>query len=122
MTQHAPQTWTAVCGEQDLIADSGIAVWTPAGPVALFWLPGQEDAVFAISHFCPKGQANVLARGIIGDLKGQLVVASPLYKQHYNLRTGQCLEDDTVKVATYPVQRLNGQILLGLTEAAECAA
>jgi nitrite reductase (NADH) small subunit len=26
-----------------------------------------------------------------------------LYKQHFNLETGQCLEDEAVAVKTYPV-------------------
>ncbi|MBC7185107.1 MAG: nitrite reductase (NAD(P)H) small subunit, partial [Marinobacter sp.] len=41
--------------------------------------------------------------GITGDLKGEPVVASPLYKQHFSLRTGICLEEDSVRAKTYPV-------------------
>ena len=46
----------------------------------------------------PFSRANVLSRGIVGDLKGELVVASPVYKQHFSLRTGQCVEDPDVRV------------------------
>ncbi|WP_328186396.1 nitrite reductase small subunit NirD [Marinobacter sp. OP 3.4] len=100
--------WNIVCTVDDLVPESGIAVWTPEGPVALFYLPHHPSAVFAISHTDPFSGANVLARGITGDLKGQPVVASPLYKQHFNLITGQCLEDEDVKVKTYRVL-LDGQ-------------
>ncbi|TGN39358.1 nitrite reductase small subunit NirD [Marinobacter confluentis] len=101
-------SWDVVCTVDDLIAESGVAVWTEDGPVAVFYLPHRLPALFAISHTDPFTGKNVLARGITGDLKGQPVVASPLYKQHFNLETGQCLEDETVQVKTYPVL-LDGQ-------------
>jgi len=87
----------------DLVADSGIAVWTDARPVAVFYLPHRLPALFAISHTDPFSGSNVLARGITGDLNGEPVVASPLYKQHFSLRTGRCLEDEGVQVRAYPV-------------------
>ena len=40
---------------------------------------------------------------LVGDLQGQKVVASPIYKHHYNLETGECLEDNSVKVPAYDV-------------------
>ncbi len=95
--------WKAVCTVEDLVPESGIAVWTEDGPVAVFYLPHRLPALFAISHTDPFSGANVLARGLTGDLKGQPMVASPLYKQHFNLITGQCLEDESVSVKTYPV-------------------
>ncbi|GAA0845450.1 nitrite reductase small subunit NirD [Marinobacter szutsaonensis] len=95
--------WDVVCMVEDLVPESGIAVWTENGPVAVFYLPHRLPALFAVSHTDPFSGANVLARGITGDLKGEPVVASPLYKQHFSLRTGACLEDDTVSIKTYPV-------------------
>ncbi|MCH8499629.1 MAG: nitrite reductase small subunit NirD [Marinobacter sp.] len=106
-----PRTqWQAVCTVDDLVPDSGIAVWTEDGPVAIFYLPYHLPALFAISHTDPFSGSNVLARGITGYLKGQPVVASPLYKEHFNLRTGVCLEDENVKVKTYPVL-LDGDLI-----------
>ena len=99
-----PRTrWEAVCTVDDLVPESGIAVWTEEGPVAVFYLPHRLPALFAISHTDPFSGANVLARGITGDLKGEPVVASPLYKQHFSLRSGQCLEDENMQVKVYPV-------------------
>lgn len=104
--------WKSVCTVDDLVPESGIAVWTEDGPVAVFYLPHRLPALFAISHTDPFSGANVLARGITGDLKGEPVVASPLYKQHFSLVTGQCLEDDTVAVKTYPVLLDGDRVLL----------
>jgi nitrite reductase (NADH) small subunit len=52
----------------------------------------------------------VLSRGIVGDLRGELVVASPVYKQHFSLVSGRCLEDPAVRVAVFPV-RLEGDMV-----------
>ena len=62
---------------------------------------GDGEQVFAVSNFDPFGKANVLSRGIIGSIGEQLVVASPLYKQHFDLQTGACLEDDSVSLKTF---------------------
>jgi len=51
----------------------------------------------------------VLSRGIIGSIGERLVVASPLYKQHFCLKTGECLEQE-VKVKTYPARIHEGQV------------
>ncbi|MDI9243647.1 nitrite reductase small subunit NirD [Marinobacter sp. CHS3-4] len=106
--------WTAVCTFEDLVPESGIAVWTKDGPVAVFYLPERGRELYAIGHTDPFTGKNVLARGITGDLKGQLVVASPLYKQHFNLETGQCLEDENVQVKTYQVALKEGRVVLGV--------
>ena len=76
--------------------------------MAIFYLPrqrsqGQEKELYALDHFDPFSNANVIARGIIGDVKGSPVVASPLYKQHFRLEDGQCLEDEDVKLRTWKV-------------------
>ncbi|MCE8016115.1 nitrite reductase small subunit NirD [Halomonas sp. MCCC 1A17488] len=110
------QTWQRLCTRADLVPYSGVAAWveTPEGPaqVAIFYipsdpnksqLPGQAQELYAIDHHDPFSSANVIARGIVGDLKGQLVVASPIYKQHFRLEDGQCLEDDSVRLRTWKV-------------------
>ncbi|BCB06995.1 nitrite reductase small subunit [Vreelandella venusta] len=105
-------TWQPLCTKADLVAFSGVAAWlnTPEGPaqVAIFYLPrqrsqGQEKELYALDHFDPFSNANVIARGIIGDVKGNPVVASPLYKQHFRLEDGQCLEDENIKLRTWKV-------------------
>ena len=52
----------------------------------------------------------MLSRGIVGDLKGELVVASPLYKQHFSLITGRCIEDVALSVPTYLTRLVDGQV------------
>lgn len=106
-------TWQPLCSKADLVAFSGVAAWlnTPEGPaqVAIFYLPGlgaqaQRKELYALDHFDPFANANVIARGIIGDIKGSPVVASPIYKQHFRLEDGQCLEDESVKLRTWKIE------------------
>ena len=59
--------WDAVCTVDDLVPESGIAVWTEDGPVAVFYLPHRLPALFAISHGDPFSGANVLARTSLGE-------------------------------------------------------
>jgi nitrite reductase (NADH) small subunit len=88
--------WTDVCSVSDLQENSGVCALVNDLQVAIFYLPGDKQSIYAINNYDPIGKANVLSRGIVGDINGQTVVASPLYKQHFNLQTGICLEDDSV--------------------------
>lgn len=99
--------WQTICRVDDLQPNSGVCALVKGAQVAIFYLPKQA-AIYALNNFDPFGKANVLSRGVIGDLNGQPVVASPLYKQHFNLETGVCLEDAAVRIPAYPVRILNG--------------
>lgn len=114
--------WSKLCSGEDLVADCGIACWTEEGPIALFWLPDHEPSLFAIGHYDPISQANVLARGIVGDKGGLPMVASPLYKQHFRLDTGECLEDENVQVPCYPVRLQDGMVEIALGQRQTAAA
>src|SRR5205807_2018693 len=63
-----------------------------------------NQEIYAIGNRDPFSGANVLSRGIVGDLNGELVVASPVYKQHFSLLTGRCIEDPSVSVPVYRAQ------------------
>ena len=104
-----PKTWTAVCELDALLPNIGVRALLGDSQVAVFKLSG-SDEIFAIDAFDPFSNAPVLSRGIVGDVKGRLVVASPIYKQHFDLKTGQCLEDDSVAVRTFAVRVVDGQV------------
>jgi nitrite reductase (NADH) small subunit len=104
--------WLTICGVSDLQNDSGICALVNGEQVAIFYV---KNTVYAVSNFDPFGNANVLSRGVIGDLKGQIVVASPLYKQHFNLETGVCLEDESVILPVYASRIENDTVQIGVT-------
>jgi nitrite reductase (NADH) small subunit len=83
-----------LCVLGDLIPGTGMAALVDGEQVAVFYLPREEPCLYAIDNFDPVGGANVLARGIVGDINGELVVASPLYKDHFSLSSGRCIEKD----------------------------
>ncbi len=91
-----------VCKLSDLLPGIGVAALVKGQQVALFRL--RNDDIYAISNYDPFSEANVIARGLTGDLKGFKVVASPIYKQHFDLATGRCLEDASVQLPVYAVQ------------------
>lgn len=99
--------WVKICAVSDLIADAGVPALFKDQAIALFYV---NEQVYALSNYDPIGQANVMSRGIIGSIKGELVVASPLYKEHYSLVTGQCLEQATFKLAVYAVKVCDGVV------------
>lgn len=104
-------SWTTVCQLDQLPENFGQCVLVNGKQIAIFRL-SNNDEIYAIDNFDPFSKASVLSRGIVGDLRGTPVVASPVYKQHFDLATGQCLEDDAVSVATYLVRCLSGAVQL----------
>lgn len=105
----APGTWEDVCAIDDLLPDTGVAALVGGRQVAIV-RAGQE--LYAIGNFDPFSKAFVLARGIIGDRNGIPKIASPIYKQSFDLRTGQCLDDATVSVPSYAVRVQAGRVLV----------
>lgn len=101
--------WYTACGLDDLVAGSGVCALINGQQVAIFYLPDEQPALYAIDNFDPIGRANVLSRGIVGDIRGELVVASPLYKEHFSLRDGRCLEKDYA-VRVWPIRRSGDSI------------
>ena len=100
--------WQSVCQESDLIQNIGVCALLGEKQVAIFKINNGD--IYAIDNYDPFSDANVLSRGICGDVKGQPVVASPIYKQHFNLASGQCLEDELVSVPVYQVRVIDGMV------------
>lgn len=71
---------------------------------------GKTDEVYALSNFDPFSEAFVLSRGLVGDRRGVQKLISPIYKQNYYLKTGECLDDATVSISVYLVRVLAGQV------------
>jgi assimilatory nitrate reductase catalytic subunit len=106
-TSASPEGWTSVCNLEDVVPGTGVCALVEGRQIAVFRL---GDAVFALDNFDPVSEANVLSRGLVGDLKGERVVASPLYKHHYSLATGRCLEDAGKSVTVHRTRVLDGKI------------
>jgi nitrite reductase (NADH) large subunit len=100
-------SWQYVCELDELLPDAGVAALIDGHQFAIFRV---GDQVFALDNFDPHSGANVLSRGILGDMQGELVVASPVYKHHFSLITGRCLEAPDKSVRAYPARVADGRI------------
>jgi nitrite reductase (NADH) small subunit len=109
--------WVDVCNVDDLIANSGVCALVDETQVALFYMP-EDNSVFAINNFDPFSLINILSRGLIGDIQGEPMVSSPIYKQHFSLKTGICFEDENIKVDAYAVRIEGDRVEVNLKEAA----
>jgi len=101
-------TWTTVCPLNSLAIDRGVAALVDGHQVAIFQLASGD--VYAIDHRDPFSGANVLARGLVGTRGDVPTVASPVYKQVFDLTTGVCLDDEAVAVRSWPVRVVDGMV------------
>jgi nitrite reductase (NADH) small subunit len=107
------ETGIDVCELNDITPHTGVCalVETSRGSaqVAVFRF-GDGIDVFALCNFDPFSKAYVLSRGLVGDRQGIPKVASPIYKHNFDLLTGQCLDDENVKVRTFPARVVDGKV------------
>ncbi|MFC9929525.1 nitrite reductase small subunit NirD [Streptomyces sp. NPDC127190] len=96
--------WLPVCDLHRLVPGRGVAALLPDGrQVALF--RDRTDRVYAIGNVDPFTGAAVLSRGLTGTHQGRPFVSSPLLKQRFDLASGECLDDESVRVPVYEVRR-----------------
>ena len=101
--------WNDVCRLDQLTPNRGVAALLGTPQVAVF-LVSPGDEVLAVDNIDPISKAAVLSRGIVGSAGDVLTVASPVYKQRFDLRSGACLDDEAVSVATFPTRVVDGLV------------
>ena len=109
IVRSAPPGWEDVCGLDDVTVETGVCALIAGRQIAIV---RTEHSVYALGNFDPFSKAFVLSRGIVGDRGGVPKIASPIYKQSFDLRTGQCLDDPKVRVPVYEVRVERGRILV----------
>ena len=105
-----PANWTAVCRLDEIVPDTGVCALLNGRQVAVFRIGELEPRVFAIDNYDPNSHAAVLSRGLVGSLGERIVVASPIYKQHFDLATGECLEAPENSVTAYSARVEDGKV------------
>ena len=116
----AELVWTDVCALEDIWPNSGVAALLGGIQVALVRF-GDGSTVYAVSNFDPFSEAFVIARGIVGDRNGRPKIASPIFKQNFDLETGVCLDDSTVALPTYPTRVRDGRVEVAVAPAPSLA-
>ena len=100
-----------VCTVHDLEVERGRAALVDGDQVALFLLP--DGSVHGVDNLDPYSGARVISRGIVGSRGDTPTVASPLHKQVFDLRTGECLETqgkDAAALRVWPVSVVDGEV------------
>jgi nitrite reductase (NADH) small subunit len=109
--------WADACALGDILPQTGVCALFGRKQVAIFRLA--DDQLHALSNFDPFSKAFVLSRGIVGDRAGVPKVASPVFKQSFDLRSGRCLDDPAVVVQSYPVRLRAGRVEVFLARGEE---
>jgi nitrite reductase (NADH) small subunit len=104
--------WHDVCAIDDVLAGTGVAALVEGEQIAI--VRTRDGLLAALSNFDPFSQAFVIARGIVGDRGGVPKIASPIYKQSFSLETGECLDDPSVRLPTFPIRAVGSRILIAL--------
>lgn len=108
-------SFSRVCALTQLTPGRAVAALVHGAQVAVVRVAADE--VYAVGHHDPFSGANVMARGIVGSttVDGEPVptIASPMFKQAFDLRTGVCLSDRTISLGSWPVRVVDGQVEIG---------
>ncbi len=107
--------WIAVCHLRELPPERGVAALVHREQVAL--VRTHDDRVFAVQQRDPYSGTMVMSRGLVGS-RGEIpTIASPMFKQVFDLRTGACLDpigQEPVGLRTWPVRVEGGLVGIGL--------
>lgn len=106
--------WVDACNVEDLPLDRGVCALVGPYQVAVFRV-SPNDELHAISNYDPFSGAYVLSRGIVGSKGDSPKVTSPIYKQSFDLRTGECLDDPSVGITVFPVRTVGGRVQIALS-------
>lgn len=94
--------WTLVCPVGRIVPDTGVTALVDGVQVAVF--RSSDGRLYAIGNHDPCSGANVLSRGIVGDVDGRAFVASPIHKQRFDLASGSCLDVTDEATPTFAVR------------------
>ncbi|HEY0475808.1 MAG TPA: nitrite reductase small subunit NirD [Kribbella sp.] len=105
-------TAVTVCAYDALLPERGVAALIGQRQIALFRT--HDGTVYAVDNHDPFSGANVMSRGIVGSRGDVPTVASPMFKQVFDLRSGICLDDPDVTIPTYGVLVVDGQVTVSV--------
>ncbi|MEU1421830.1 nitrite reductase small subunit NirD [Kitasatospora sp. NBC_01246] len=101
---HDGTRWRTVCTLDDLQPGRGVAVLLDGEQVAVF--RDRSGGLHALDNRDPFSGAHVLSRGLLGSRGERPTLASPMYKQVFDLTDGRCLDEETAPDGTPAVLRL----------------
>ena len=109
----ASHEWVRVGSVSDFPLEGGATVKYGRSQIAVFNFSSRGEW-YATQNMCPHKKAFVLSRGIIGDASGVPKIACPLHKKTFSLKTGESLQSEEYRIATFPVKVVEGSVFLEL--------
>jgi nitrite reductase (NADH) small subunit len=113
VTAQLVDTWVTICRYDDLQPERGVAALVEGHQVAVFRT--FDGVLHAIGNRDPFSGAFVLSRGIVGTHGTVPTVASPIFKQVFDLQTGRCLTDPEVSVPVHDLRCVDGVVEVRVT-------
>jgi nitrite reductase (NADH) small subunit len=115
--------WLPVCRFDDLFPERGSAALVEGQQIAVVRLV--DGTVHAVQQLDPFSGAHVISRGIVGSRGDVPTIASPMYKQVFDLLTGACLETlgyspkgaRAADLRVWPVEVVDGVVLVAVDAA-----
>jgi nitrite reductase (NADH) small subunit len=104
----APPRWVDICKLERINPGTGVAAMIDGEQIAI--VKTRDGKLYALSNFDPFSKAFVIARGIVGDREGTPKIASPIFKQTFDLASGQCLEDPEVRLPVFETRVSEGRV------------
>lgn len=111
MSESTADTWHLVCPLEALEPERGVTALIHGQGIAIFRL--SDDQVYALGNHDPYARSSAIARGIVGYRAEVPFVASPSHRHPFDLRTGRCLDDPSVRVPAYETKVVDGQVYVG---------
>lgn len=109
------KVWKKAVQVLDIPFDGGGCVKFGDLQIALFHYDAGEW--YASENRCPHSKQMVLARGLIGDVKGEPKIVCPLHKHGFSLKTGIHFGgNEAMKLQTYPAKEEDGYVWVYLDE------
>jgi nitrite reductase (NADH) small subunit len=115
MIQEKNITWFLACRVKEIPDNGGVCVKYQEQQIAVFYFTRRNEW-YATQNECPHRHQMVLSRGMIGSHGNEPKVACPFHKRTFSLKTGECFNDDSCSIKTYPVKVESGNVFIGIEE------
>ena len=111
--------WVPVCTLRELPYERGVAALVQGVQIAIFRT--HDERVYAVQQHDPYCGAMVISRGLVGTRSDRPTVASPMYKQVFDLGTGECLEPigkEPITLHTWAIRIIADEVAVGIPASA----
>ncbi|MEI8619292.1 nitrite reductase (NAD(P)H) small subunit [Pseudoalteromonas sp. B193] len=93
-------SWHNIGTIDNLVANSGVCALVNNQQVAIFYIPQNPTLCLPLATTTRLAKPTY-CRVALGSVDNKLVVSSPLYKQHFCLETGECLEAEAIHLPVF---------------------